>query len=870
MDIEFKGLSGTPNAVNPYRVHAVRARNCEVGRFLRPVHSETAVDGHASDNVKGLLLLGDGTLCVNTDSAVSPAYGFTWQNRGYWLMDYNLWRDCENNEYSVPDQPEIILAEVDSQPSYSVSGENWQVMPEFGHPTQELSGLNALRDNNWNFESTGDPPSGWTRTTGGAGINLTWASPASPHPALGKVIQTQTHSDNTRAVLQAASMSGPAGRKLTVGIQYALLPDASVVGGGTFPDDATMTVVLTHTVNGVILTKTFTGAAHFPLPGTMAETKLLHAACGTGTCSNNGTVTLTISTNILGLIVDNVHVLIDAVPTVSEANEIIEHLWTMVPPQTTKQFTHFYNLGALEDWSLYQSVRVPAITIEGAAFAGDNIVSLLLESGGKVTSCPLINFGSREFSTRVGSDGQAYPVVKYADAEFDISRATRAQVRSLGFAWYAHAAFNYGSSQRWKFAVGGAQVSPSNPYPAWFPQRGTLRGEQVYIATAVRTVNGMTLESQASLPFRYVQPVGTYGSVKVTVHTHESGAAPEKVYLYRASGGSYYRVGWQNVDAPYLDTDVIVTDTGTLGASFLPSGRLPYGPAVLWGNRIVVAGATTSGADERLYISTVGEPFRFPITPSDVSQDGWTLPIAGKPITLDIVDSGSVMVHTAFGVQRLAGHSYSQHVFQMTPDVAALAHGSVRRGHVAHRDALYVNNKPVFWLANELDWDQPVLVLADERCAAIANKKTIWMMHSKFGHWIEVTLDDENVTVIRDMVWDGQNLLVGTNRGVWRVMDESAPRKESALWSSNQFEFAPQQRLLWLNLWLGGTGGVTLRYLTEHGTREATFSESDRWFVSPPGGQVSRWGQIQVEFTNGTQRVDVMKLTMEHDTGGLQ
>jgi hypothetical protein len=171
---------------------------------------------------------------------------------------------------------------------------------------------------------------------------------------------------------------------------------------------------------------------------------------------------------------------------------------------------------------------------------------------------------------------------------------------------------------------------------------GVPLGEQVYAVTlernGVESVLSTAFNKTLRRPFREIDSCG----VLVQCSVSPAGQVGDIVRLYRAVEGQYVQVASYTAAGTY--TSVNLYDKGDSSEGYYrPSGKLPFGPAVVAGNRVAIATGRT------LWISQAGDPKRFGATAiNDDNQDAYTIIL---PATISAVApaEGGVVAHTRRG-----------------------------------------------------------------------------------------------------------------------------------------------------------------------------------------------------------------------------
>jgi hypothetical protein len=166
-------------------------------------------------------------------------------------------------------------------------------------------------------------------------------------------------------------------------------------------------------------------------------------------------------------------------------------------------------------------------------------------------------------------------------------------------------------------------------------------GKHVYVSTVERngieSVLSTAVHKTVRLPYQEIDSCGLLVYCSVS-----AGQAGDIVRLYRAVEGRYVQVAKYIAPGPY--TSVELYDKGDSSEGYYrPSGKLPYGPAVVVGNRAIVAAGRT------LWVSEAGDPKRFAATSiNDDNQDAYTI-ILPAAISALAPAEGGIIAHTRRG-----------------------------------------------------------------------------------------------------------------------------------------------------------------------------------------------------------------------------
>ena len=232
-----------------------------------------------------------------------------------------------------------------------------------------------------------------------------------------------------------------------------------------------------------------------------------------------------------------------------------------------------------------------------------------------------------EHSLQVAINGGDVPTFYRRDGAFlwvwvDASAADLTTFQSFGF--------RYSLQNTHTVSIGWGNVYVEGQLQA---------GRHVYAATiernGVESVLGAT-RSVAATPGKPQIELPSAG-VRGRVSGLQAG---DIVRVYRATEGQYILVA----ESTATTSHVYFYDWGDHSTNpYRPSGKLPYGPAAVVGNRAVVAAGRT------LWISQAGNPIRFGATAiNDDNQDAYTI-ILPAAIAAIAPAEGGVIAHTRRG-----------------------------------------------------------------------------------------------------------------------------------------------------------------------------------------------------------------------------
>lgn len=390
----------------------------------------------------------------------------------------------------------------------------------------------------------------------------------------------------------------------------------------------------------------------------------------------------------------------------------------------------------------------------------------------------------------------------------------------------------------WIRFVYGAYRSHTTYIYRRFKFYGSLSGKSVYFATLER--NGV--ESAPSEPVELYPPsVGTRYSSEVTVSCEPN----DRVRLYRAIGEHYFEVA---SDIATSDT-VTLRDYGDVGSRYIPSGRLPYGVATVWGRRVVVAEGNA------LYFSGVSMPTRFSDGVLNDYEDPYRVILPEPVLALSVAEDALI----AFGRQKAYVWRPARAMFaeddlrsvemQQWQLPVPLSWRSVDGLWIASKDGLYHGSRLVFrkrWQSSS-PW-----VVSRGSVLAVVDGGTIWMWHDH--GWVRYTIGGAPYWV----AWDGQHVLCALEDSLIRVASSSSRRPW--VWRSGRITARNKFVLDWLRVFTRDDCQVKVK--TDLGDYAArSFIAPDRWKPtdSSIGGRALRWAQIEVA-GSGLQSCDAIEV----------
>ena len=304
---------------------------------------------------------------------------------------------------------------------------------------------------------------------------------------------------------------------------------------------------------------------------------------------------------------------------------------------------------------------------------------------------------------------------------------------------------------------------------------GVPLGQQVYVATLER--NGVESVLSAAFHKTLQRAYREIDSCGVLVYCSVSaGQAGDILRLYRAVEGQYVQV------AKYVATgsfsSISLYDKGdTAEGYYRPSGKLPFGPAVVAGNRAVVAAGRT------LWISQAGDPKRFGATAiNDDNQDAYTIIL---PAAIDAVAAaeGGIVAHTKRGQYMVAlAPSYNNDLLHLRPPVlvderAASDHRAAAVGAFISDGRLFVDGQLVASGLNNNSW----VVRVAGRVYVVSGTTCYVWSPAEWEGAVRWTLPAAAQWVFSY----GDDVFVATSNGIYKLAGASS-RRSSCRWRTGK------------------------------------------------------------------------------------
>jgi hypothetical protein len=309
---------------------------------------------------------------------------------------------------------------------------------------------------------------------------------------------------------------------------------------------------------------------------------------------------------------------------------------------------------------------------------------------------------------------------------------------------------------------------------------GVPLGEQVYVVTlernGVESVLSATFSKTLQRPFREINSCG----VLVQCSVSPAGQVGDIVRLYRAVEGQYVQVASYTAAGTY--TSVNLYDKGDTSEDFYrPSGELPYGPAIVVGNRAVVAAGRT------LWISQAGDPKRFGATAlNEDNLDAYTVVL---PAAVDAIApaEGGIIAHTKRGQYLVPlSPSYDNDLLHVRPPVlvddrAASDFRAAAFGAFISDGRLFVDGQLVASGLNSSSW-----VIRTGGRVYVVNGSTCYVWSpQEWGGALRWTLPASAQWCFSY----GDDMFAATANGIYKIAG-AGTRKSSCRWRTGK-RFAP-------------------------------------------------------------------------------
>lgn len=372
-----------------------------------------------------------------------------------------------------------------------------------------------------------------------------------------------------------------------------------------------------------------------------------------------------------------------------------------------------------------------------------------------------------------------------------------------------------------------------------------VSGKVVYLATITRG----NVESVASAPYEVAhldEKAYSYG-VDVTVTGCISG---DVVRLYRSVGEAYFLVASGTASG----SSITLRDTGNVGERYIPGGILPYGQAVVWGNRVAIA------SGNELYFSAVGLPEKYSQGVLNDTGDPYRLVLPERIVAITVVDGALV----AYGTQHAwvwqpvralyQDDDLSSVVPQRVDAVIPMSAKSVDGSVVASVDGLYVDGRLVF----RRRWQSAPAVLARGRFIGVVEGSVMWVWQGAQLGWVRYTLP---LAQVHWVTWDGQYPVVAGVGGVYRV--GAGTSRMVSKWRSGRITAGNKFLVDWLRVFTSQTCRITVK--SDVGDyAEKTFTQPDRWKPADTnvGGRALRWVQIEVNLSQ-SQNCEAIEIELK-------
>lgn len=373
-----------------------------------------------------------------------------------------------------------------------------------------------------------------------------------------------------------------------------------------------------------------------------------------------------------------------------------------------------------------------------------------------------------------------------------------------------------------------------------------VSGKVVYLAT-VTTSN---VESVASKPYEVPVLHDRYYSYGVSLYIGNVSSG-NVVRLYRAQGSSYYLVA----EGTATSSQITLTDKGTLGERYVPGGLLPYGPAVVWGNRVAIA------QGNELYFSAAGDPEKYSQSVLSSTTDPYRVILPENVVAVTTIEGALA----AYGRQHLwlwqpsramyENDDLSSVIPQKVESVIPLGARSVDGEAVAARDGLYIGGRLVF----RKRWQSVhPIVLSRGSFVCVIDGTTMYVYKEGQPGWVRYTMPTSSPFWI---AWDGSYPLVAGWDGVYRI--GAGNNRFSSTWRSGRITVGNKFLIDWMHVYTSQTCAV--KVITDLGSYATkSFLYPDRWKPTDTtyGGRALRWVQIEV-IMSPLQKCEAIELDLK-------
>lgn len=391
----------------------------------------------------------------------------------------------------------------------------------------------------------------------------------------------------------------------------------------------------------------------------------------------------------------------------------------------------------------------------------------LTNNGPVVQYCPLVGWTS--YATF--PNGSTAHSQEYLFPQFDISGVRRDNITEIAIEVLAQS-----GALTYNLFVAGPNGGGSKLW-AW---SGGQIENGIHVYTAVHYANGVPSLPADPKPFA----AALYGNaLKATVSNVVSG---NEVRLFRAIGGDFYQAGSVSASA---STSRVITDDGTpdsIGERIKQGGVLPFGPIVVWNNRVCVGEGTT------LYIGMQGEPLYFSASaPIDAATDAYAL-IAPEKINALDVEGDALIVHCSTGRYRLTGRGYEDATFLRDGSGhLAVGHKGAHGGLTAAYDGIWLMGRRL--MAKNDAWATTGRkALSANGYIFVKDGTSIYVAAPGTPGWMLWT----HTAVVNDLAFNGTSWLIATENGAYSVAT-NATRKSDASWRSGTILLPSKGNQVW-------------------------------------------------------------------------
>lgn len=373
-------------------------------------------------------------------------------------------------------------------------------------------------------------------------------------------------------------------------------------------------------------------------------------------------------------------------------------------------------------------------------------------------------------------------------------------------------------------------------------------GYQAYVATLERAGIESVVSQVAVKHISHSNKYRDTRGVIVEASVSPAGQAGDIIRLYRAVDGVYHLVDTFTATQTY--TSVYLYDKGDVGEPYRPSGILPFGPALVVGNRVAVASGRT------VYLSQPDSPVRFgSIAMNEDNQDAFSVVLPETVVALSVHELG-VVAHTR-------NHQYvirlqTQHEGDLLHRAAPMKlEAPTARNHRAVWGQLLVDRNGDVWLGNQrlfggLSGDIHALEVDGRLYIAVGG--VVYVSKPSWKGWAEYSVPG----TVQWMTTDGVDVFIATPSGVYKL-EGANTRKSSCVWRTGKMFSDRISAVRYVHI----AGTASTLKLIRPGLSDVVIPNASGRVHVPAGQQTHEW---QLEF-HVSDEVYAIHLTTE---GGVR